>query len=160
MKIGLVNSQFMNWEFFDCGLPELTQKLIQEASLAETGFQKLYGAFLDETQTDLAGVMTVRAGQLQAPLEDVARVAGRTGVTVPTLHVEVLAVRLDCQRQGVGEELVWYLLDIAHEMRQEVGLYTVSLEATENSVPFYQALGFEASEVIYDDGTRAMWLVL
>ena len=160
MKTILLNSQSLDWESFDCGQPELTRKLVREAELSDAGFQQLYGVYRDEAHPEILGVLTVRAGQLQAPLEDIARVAERTGVTVPTLHVEVLAVRVHAQGKGVGQLLMWTLLDLAHEVRRSVGLHTVSLEATESSVPFYRSLGFEASDEVYGDGTRAMWLVL
>lgn len=153
----------MNWGEFPCRDPRITKKLMLEAPHAERGFQQLYGCFAVNqpmTPGTLLGVMTLRAGDLKANLDDVASVAGRTGLTVPTLHIEVLAVRQSAERQGVGQELFFAALQVAGEIRRVAGLYTVSVEATAESVPFYQALAFQSSSQVHPDGTVAMWYII
>lgn len=123
----------------------------------------MYGTFAAgeaKTERTLRGVMTLRAGDLKANLDDVALVAGRTQVTVPTLHIEVLAVRAGHQRQGVGEELFFAALQVAGHIRRMAGLYTVSVEATPESVPFYTDLAFQPSSQPHPDGTLAMWYIV
>lgn len=149
--------QDIDWGFFTCGDRRIDARLRREAALVPDGLQFLSGV---RQGGRVVAALTLRAGQLQAPPEDVAQVAGRTGVRVPTLHIEVLAVDIRAQRQGYATRLINSAVFTADDQRRVMGLHTVSLEATAESVPFYLQVGFQASPHVYPDGSRAMWLVL
>ncbi|GGR31857.1 GNAT family N-acetyltransferase [Deinococcus ruber] len=128
----------------------------QEALRAQADIQRLHGPLVDDT---LQGVMRVRAGQLRAQMDILARL-GLGDLDVPTLHVEVLAIRVEAQRQGYGERLLNSAIRLGMRLRQDIGLKTVSLEATRESQAFYQRLGLERAASPWPDGSWPMWVPL
>lgn len=151
-----VSPQAEHWGDFDCGDARITAKLVREAERAQSGLQALYGI----TENDVVqAVMTLRAGHLSAPGEVLAQL-GQGEVDVPTLHIEVLAVRRDQQGRGFGTTLVRAAVNLGYGIAGQIGLKTVSLEATEQSKAFYEQLGLSAADFPWSDGSWAMWVVL
>lgn len=144
------------WGDFYCGDPRITTKLVREAARAEHGAQALYG-IIDGAR--VLAAMTVRVGHLSAP-NDVLAQLGHGDIEVPTLHIEVLAVRREAQGQGFGTALLDSAVNLGREIRQRVGLTTVSLEATAQSKAFYEGLGLIAAGAAWPDGSWAMWIAL
>ena len=97
--------------------------------------------------------------RISAPV-NVLRALGMGEIDVPTLHLEVLAVKTNVQRQGLGKLLIRNALDIADRFRGDIGLKTVSLEATQESRAFYQGQGFESASSPWPDGSWPMWFLL
>ncbi|WP_261665176.1 GNAT family N-acetyltransferase [Deinococcus sp. Marseille-Q6407] len=95
---------------------------------------------------------------MQAPTEVIAKLGGRERVS--TLHVEVLSVQVSAQRRGYGSALLEYAVQQARFFSQNIGLRTVSLEATGESLAFYQAFGFTAAQRPWPDGSWPMWFDL
>ncbi|WP_420594350.1 GNAT family N-acetyltransferase [Deinococcus sp.] len=155
-EIRLIAPRSQDWGAFECGDARISAKLVREAHRAQAGLQQLHGVMV---AGDLAAVMTLRAGHLSAPV-NVLMALGMGEIEVPTLHLEVLAVRTDAQRRGLGKLLISIALDIAVRLQGEIGLKTVSLEATTQSRAFYQNQGFEAAESPWPDGSWAMWFLL
>lgn len=153
LHLDQLSPQAEQWEDFNCGDPRITAKLVQEAKRAEDGLQTLYGAWVEGA---LVGMMTLRVGHLRAP-SDVLAQLGQGEVDVPTAHLEVLAVRTDWQRQGVGSVMIEYAMVLSREVRGLMALRTLSLEAPPESWPFYERLGFVLGAPIAIDGTRPLW---
>ena len=151
-----VSPQAERWGDFDCGDPRITAKLVTQARRAHSGLQALYG--LTENGV-VQAVMTVRAGHLSAPGEVLARL-GQGEEDVPTLHIEVLAVRRHQQGKGIGTTLVQAAVKLGRGLAGQIGLKTVSLEATAQSKGFYAQLGLTAAEFPWTDASWAMWAVL
>jgi GNAT superfamily N-acetyltransferase len=156
IEFAQVAPRSLDWGAFDCGDPRITAKLVREASRAVSGVQRLYGA---SDQDSLQAVLTLRAGQLQAPHEVLAAL-GVGSLEVPTLHIEVLAVRVGAQRRGYGEALLTRTVSLATQLQAQIGLLTVSLEATAESRPFYTRLGFACAASAWPDGSWPMWIAL
>ena len=99
--------------------------------------------------------MSLRAGQLNAPAFELSQL-GRGRLEVPTLHIEVLAISRHRQRRGHGGRLLETAVQIGLRLSAEIGLKTVSLEATAQSVPFYRQQGLTASETPWPGGSWPM----
>lgn len=125
------------WGDFDCGDPRISSKLDREAARAKRGVQVLYG-IVDGSK--ILAAITVRAGHLSAP-NDVLAQLSHGDIEVPTLHVKVLAVRVEAQGLGYGSTLLESAVALGRDLRRRVGLSTVSLEAAAESKAFYERLG-------------------
>ena len=58
-------------------------------------------------------------------------------------HIEDVAVHRDFQKQGIGAELVRFLVEEARRL----GCYKVILNCREGNVPFYEKTGFRRHDV-------------
>jgi len=58
-------------------------------------------------------------------------------------HIEDVAVHKDFQKQGIGAELVRFLVQEARRL----GCYKVILNCREGNVPFYEKTGFHRHDV-------------
>ncbi|CAM3513197.1 hypothetical protein DESA109040_14960 [Deinococcus saxicola] len=152
-----LSPQAARWGDFDCGDEQITGKLAREAMRAGDGLQSLYGV-VDESGEVLAA-LTLRAGVLAAP-SSVLYELGQGELDVPTVHLEVLAVHRDAQGQGYGRNLITFATQQAQDVRLLVGVRTLSLEATPQSRPFYQRLGFRGTTQAWPGGSWPMWLLL
>lgn len=156
-RITPLSPQSARWGDFDCGDEQITGKLTREAMRAASGLQVLYGVVNEGG--DVLAALTLRAGVLAAP-SGVLYELGQGELDVPTVHLEVLAVRRDAQGKGYGRNLVTFATQQAEDVRLLVGVRTLSLEATEKSKPFYQRLGFDVASSPWPGGSWPMWLLL
>lgn len=156
-RIQTLSPQTTRWGDFDCGDEHITGKLAREALRAASGLQSLYGV-VDDRGVVLAA-LTLRAGVLAAP-SGVLYELGQGELEVPTIHLEVLAVRRAAQGQGYGRDLMTFALRQSERTRTLVGVRTLSLEATDGSRAFYQRLGFRGTAQAWPGGSWPMWLLL
>lgn len=156
-RIDRLSPHAARWGEFDCADPRITNKLAREALRSAGGLQKLYGVVSD--QGDVLAAMTLRAGVLAAPNSALYEL-GQGELDVPTVHMEVLAVRRDVQGQGYGSELTDFAVALGEEIRARIGVRTLSVEATSDSKAFYAQFGFDSAESPWPDGSWAMWLSL
>lgn len=141
---------------FSCGDSNIDRKLRQQLKFVGPNIVHLQGLYENRT---LVGILTLEVGTLQAPEEIFFRFSG-TPKPVPTLHIEVLAVRDSKRRMGFGRLLIEYAIAVGIDMSKKVGLKTLSLEATAESVTFYKEVGFDQADSTWDDGSLPMWFVL
>lgn len=151
-----VAPQSQDWGAFDCGDARINDKLIREAHRAQAHLQQFHGAFADD---QLCGLLTLRAGHLSAPVR-ILSALGMGEIDVPTLHIEVLAVRVGHQRLGLGQLLITHALSIGSRLQHEIGLKAVSLAATPESRAFYIGQGFECATSPWPDGSWPIWFLL
>lgn len=156
-RIARLSPQAARWGEFDCGDGRLTNKLAREALRSAGGLQALYGVVGD--QDDVLAAMALRAGELAAPTS-VRYQLGQGELDVPTVHMEVLAVRQNAQRLGYGRDLVRFAVRQSEQVGTLVGVRTLSVEATSESKAFYARLGFDSASAPWPDGSWPMWLVL
>lgn len=156
-RIASLSPQSARWGEFHCGDEQITGKLAREAMRAGDGLQSLYGV-VDDGGTVLAA-LTLRAGVLAAP-SSVLYELGQGELDVPTVHLEVLAVRREAQGRGYGRNLIDFAIRQSERTRTLVGVRTLSLETTPQSKPFYQRLGFDVASSPWPGGSWPMWLVL
>lgn len=151
----LLAPQSENWGAFRSGDERIDRKLLQQVVLAQLGMVRLHGVRIAES---VGAALSLQAGVLQAPME----VIQGFGVAsdVPTLHIEVLAVREDLHGQGLGRSLLEYAIEKALDISVQAGVKTLSLEATPESVGFYTSMGSDRARQPWPDGRLAMWLVL
>lgn len=156
-RIVRLSPQATHWGEFDCGDPRITNKLAREAMRSAGGLQALYGVV--GGQDDVFAAMTLRAGELAAPTS-VRYQLGQGELDVPTVHMDVLAVRRSAQGLGYGRDLVRFAIRQSQQVGALVGVRTLSVEATSESRAFYARLGFDLASAPWPDGSWPMWLVL
>lgn len=154
-EIRIVAPQDESWGDFSCGDNRIDRKLLMEVEQARKNLVRLHGLYEGD---QLQGVISLEASVLQAPTEVIAKLGGRERVS--TLHVEVLSVWESAHGRGYGRALLHHALRQAEAASVNIGLRTVSLEATAQSLPFYQAFGFTAAERPWPDGSWPMWFDL
>lgn len=145
-RVARLSPQAARWGEFDCADPRITNKLAREALRSAGGLQALCGVVGD--QNAVLAAMTLRAGELAAPTS-VRYQLGQGELDVPTVHMEVLAVRQDAQRLGYGRDLVRFAI----RQSEQVGVRTLSVEATSESKAFYARLGFDSASTPWPDGS-------
>lgn len=150
----LVAPQGENWGAFRCGNERIDRKLQQQVRRAALGLVRLHGIYVGG---ELQGVVTLQAGVLQAPREVLQQFGAFD--EVPTIHVEVLAVRDTAHGRGYGQMLIEHALQQAVDIAALIGLKTLSLEATQESAAFYAELGFDQADP-WPDGSVPMWFTL
>jgi GNAT superfamily N-acetyltransferase len=129
---------------FDCGNADLNQFLSQQAGqLARKNFCKTYVA-LARDGVAVLGFVSVSVGQAQtAQLPPQLKLPR---YPAPILRMGRLAVDRNRQGQGIGQRLTAFVLQLALEFSQQVGLYAVVVDAKHaHACQFYAALGFTAS---------------
>ena len=154
-ELRIVSPQSESWGDFQCGDSRIDRKLLQEVEQANKCLVRLHGVYEGE---QLQGVISLEASILQAPAEVIAKLGGRERVS--TLHIEVLSVRQSAQGQGYGWALLEYAVQHARFVAQTIGMRTVSLEATEQSLKFYEGFGFTVARRPWPDGSWPMWFDL
>jgi GNAT superfamily N-acetyltransferase len=119
-----------------------------------------YVAVLDQQVT---GFVTVSMGELAT--ENITRALRKRlpAYPLPILRIARLAVDLNFQNQGIGKLLLKAMLELALNLRDQVGCTGVVVDAKPESVDFYNQLGFSRIAAItgmLDDRPEPapMWL--
>lgn len=125
---------------FDCGNHALNVFLRDHAGQQQRrGVGKTYVTLRDGLP-DILGFVTISVGQVaseELPSAHLPR------YPVPILRVGRLAVDSRYQKQGIGQNLLSFALNLAIEFSARVGLYAVVVDAKcETAAHFYQRLGF------------------
>ena len=128
---------------FDCGDAVLNGFLLRQAGQQQRrGFGKTYVA-LAEDGVSVAGFVTVSAGQVAT--SSLATQKKLPRYPAPMLRIGRLAVDKRHQGKGIGQDLLAFVLRLAVEFSQRVGLYAVVVDAKhEQAKAFYVKLGFIA----------------
>lgn len=129
---------------FDCGEPALNDFLQRQAGqMARKGFGKTYVALASDGTTVL-GFVTLSLGQVEtAHLPSTLKLPRYPALV---LRIRRLAVDRAAQGQKIGRPLMAFALQISLEFSQQVGVYTVLVDAKhERAKAFYLALGFTAT---------------
>jgi GNAT superfamily N-acetyltransferase len=129
---------------FDCGETPLNEFLRKQAGQQQRrGFGKTYVA-LAENGIDVIGFVTVSAGQVASLTLPQPPTLPRS--PAPILRMGRLAVDRRRQGQGIGQDLLSFVLHIALEFSEAVGLYAIVVDAKNETVSrFYRQLGFVAT---------------
>jgi len=128
---------------FDCGEAALNEFLLRQAGQQQRrGFGKTYVA-LDEDGINVTGFITVSAAQIAtASLPSPAKLPR---YPAPMLRIGRLAVDVRHQGKGIGQDLLAFVLRLAVEFSQRVGMYAVVVDAKDDKAKaFYLKLGFIA----------------
>ena len=119
-----------------------------------------YVAVLDQ---QITGFVTVSMSELTA--ENISRSLRKRlpAYPLPVLRIARLAVDLKFQKQGIGKLLLKAMLELALDLRDQVGCMGVVVDAKLDSVDFYKQLGFSRIAAItgmLDDRPEPapMWL--
>ncbi|CAM3199165.1 N-acetyltransferase domain-containing protein [Deinococcus saxicola] len=147
----------VQWGPFVCGDPQIEAKLQEEVRAAQRGLRALYEM---RSGAELIAVFTLHVGTLQAGHGVLAALSPEAPLSIPSLHLPVIAVRTGHQGTGLGTRLMDFIMTLARNQAPNLGIKTLSLESTPTSDAFYTRLGFERSSQIWSDGSRARWLVL
>lgn len=130
-------------EGFDCSDAGLNDFLLRKAGQQQRrGFGKTYVAVAEDGVT-VIGFVTVSAGQVATTSLPAQLKLPR--YPAPMLRIGRLAVDARHQDKGVGQDLLAFILRLAVEFSQRVGLYAVVVDAKHNKAKAYYArLGFIA----------------
>lgn len=128
---------------FDCGDASLNEFLLRQAGQQQRrGFGKTYVA-LAENSVTVIGFVTVSAGQIATAL--LPSQSKLPHYPAPILRIGRLAVDVRHQGRGIGQDLLAFVLRLAVEFSQRVGLYAVVVDAKHDKAKaFYIKLGFIA----------------
>jgi len=126
---------------FDCGEGALNDFLLRQAGqLQRRGFGKTYVALADDGTT-VTGYVSVSAAQVATA--QLPKGLKLPRYPAPMLRLGRLAVDVRHQGGGIGQDLLAFVLQLALEFSQQVGLYAVLVEAKNNKAKaFYTRLGF------------------
>jgi GNAT superfamily N-acetyltransferase len=104
-----------------------------------------YAAIEDER---ILGYSTIAAGHIE--IEDLPQSLRRKlpGYPLPVLRLARLAVDTRAQGQGLGEELLRFVLNLALRMASEYGCIGVEVDAKPTAVGFYERFGFFRLELV------------
>lgn len=130
-------------EGFDCGDTALNEFLLRHAGQQQRrGFGKTYVAVAEDGVT-VTGFVTVSAGQVATSALPAQLKLPRH--PAPMLRIGRLAVDVRHQGKGIGQDLLAFVLRLAVEFSQRVGLYAVVVDAKHDQAKtFYVRLGFIA----------------
>jgi ribosomal protein S18 acetylase RimI-like enzyme len=134
----------VNRDRFDCGIPELNDYLQKYARQNQTkGIAKTIVALTDNSETSIAGYYAISMAELQnesLPESDRKKLPR---YPIPAVRLAKLAVDRSFQGQGIGKELLIHALHRAVTLSQEIGVFAVLVDATnEAAKTFYLKYGF------------------
>ncbi|UJS26498.1 GNAT family N-acetyltransferase [Thiothrix winogradskyi] len=100
-------------------------------------------SYIAECAAQIAGFATVSSGEITA--EQLANVVRKRlpDYPLPILRIARLAVDQHFQHQGIGKLLLKAMLELALQLRDQVGCVGVVVDAKPTAVAFYTKLGFE-----------------
>lgn len=100
-------------------------------------------SYIAECAEQIAGFTTVSSGEITA--EQLVSVVRKRlpDYPLPILRIARLAVDQRFQRQGIGKLLLKAMLELALQLRDQVGCIGVVVDAKPTAVAFYTPLGFE-----------------
>lgn len=129
---------------FDCGEAALNQFLQSQAGqLARRGFAKTY-VVVAENGTTVVGYVCVSAAHVET-LQLPAHLK-LPRYPVPAMRIGRLAVDVQYQRQGIGQLLMGFALQLALDFSRQIGLDAVLIDAKdERAKGFYETLGFKST---------------
>lgn len=131
---------------FDCGIPELNDYLQKYARQNQTkGIAKTIVALTENSETPIAGYYAISMAELQnesLPESDRKKLPR---YPIPAVRRAKLAVDQSFQGQGIGKELLIHALHRAVKLSQEIGVFAIIVDATnESAKDFYLKYGFTA----------------
>ena len=94
------------------------------------------------------GYATVAPGQIHADELPAAKKIRTARYPVPILRLARLAVDRTVQQQGLGAQLLRYVLALAANMADSFGCAGVVVDAKATAVPFYRRYGFTEFEAL------------
>lgn len=96
----------------------------------------------------IAGYATVAPGHVEIEGLPAAERKKLPRYPLPVLRLARLAVDRGLQGQGLGVELLRFVLRLALRMADEYGCVGVVVDAKSGAAPFYEKYGFEAVELV------------
>jgi GNAT superfamily N-acetyltransferase len=124
---------------FDCGNNELNQYLRKYAKQNDKkGIGKTYIAVKPSTAKSIGSYYTISTStiEFESLPEDTARKL--PSYPIPAILIGRLAVDLNCQGKGLGEELLVDALNRIVQIAEELGIYAVRVDAiNERAKQFY-----------------------
>ncbi len=96
----------------------------------------------------VAGYVTIAPGHIEIEALPSIRRKHFPRYPLPILRVARLAVDESLQRQGLGKELLRFVLQLALRMAGEFGCIGVVVDAKPDAVAFYRQFGFLELEVL------------
>ena len=126
---------------FDCGEPSLNEFLQRYArQSAAKRISKTAVAVAHETATEIFGYHTTLVTTIK--IEHIPVKLGKTGI--PSYLLARLAVDLNQQGKGIGEDLLYDVFRRAVLIAEQTGLYAVVLDAlNDRAKKFYLSYGFQ-----------------
>ena len=96
----------------------------------------------------VVGFATVASGQLEGEVIPASLRRRLPAYPIPVLRLARMAVDLAVTGQGLGSELLRFILTLALEMSARVGCAGVVVDAKPHAVAFYQRFGFIRLDVV------------
>lgn len=128
---------------FDCGDVDLNGWLKQTARQhKEKGVSSTFVAVSDERSIEILGFYSISLAELvNANLP--AQYGKRLPNKLPVFRLARLATALSHQGKGIGEFMLFDIIDRATRISSEVGGIGLVVNAKHSAVQFYQRYGFE-----------------
>jgi predicted N-acetyltransferase YhbS len=132
---------------FQSGEPDLDRFLRKYAG--QNQFRHHIGATYVAVEGDsVAGYVTVAPGHVEIEHLPSARQKKLPRYPLPVLRLARLAVDQSVRGQGLGGQLLLFVLRLALRMAEEFGCIGVVVDAKPGAVTFYRQFGFLALEVL------------
>jgi len=129
---------------FDCGVPKLNEYLKQYAGQNDKkGIAKTFIAILPEGGNQIYGYYSVSMSSIEfdSVNENIRKRLPR--YPVPAMLIGQMAVDKSMQGRGLGEKLLMDALSRAVRLAEEVGIFAVRVDASDNQAKqFYLKYGF------------------
>ncbi|MFB2877653.1 GNAT family N-acetyltransferase [Floridanema aerugineum] len=129
---------------FDCGVPKLNEYLKQYATQNDKkGIAKTFVAILEENSNQICGYYSVSMSSIEfnSIPENLRKRLPR--YPVPAMLIGQLAVDKSMQGKGLGEELLLNAFSKAVRLAEEVGIFAVRVDASDNTAKqFYLKYDF------------------
>jgi GNAT superfamily N-acetyltransferase len=96
----------------------------------------------------ILGYATAAGSSIEIEDLPVAAQRGLPHYPLPVLRLARLAVDSSCQGQGLGKELLLFILRLAIRMAEDIGCVGVVVDARTEAVAFYERYGFKALDAV------------
>jgi ribosomal protein S18 acetylase RimI-like enzyme len=155
------NYEFEGFRSTDTEKDELADYVLQGDAHRDqrVGFSRSY--IVEASDGRLIGYFSLMADTIK--LSRGEQTVGVPYFSAPALKIARLAVSVEFQGRGIGNELLAYVKGLAQDLRRAIGVRYLSLDSVEDKVGWYSARGFvlnsEASDSYEGDhetGERSM----
>jgi predicted N-acetyltransferase YhbS len=104
---------------------------------------------IDDATNRIVGYASVASGSIELDRIPVRIRKKLPLYPLPILRLARLAVDTSAKGQGIGSELLWFVLTkIATNQQKQTGCVGVVVDAYASAVPFYVQFGFEALDAV------------
>lgn len=155
----LSEENFSYLQSFDCGNPSVNNYLKLEYHALDDSHNNISKTLLLVEDNEVIAYISSRVTEIDIGYATELDYSSSTFPSIPACEIQYMGVSKQYQRREYGKDVLSYLLIKVYEMSLYVGCRYVFAWSVENSIPFYEAMGFENMDTEFKQAHLMRFLI-